>query len=129
MTEAAQLEAESKRTQQLTSRKDGKTVSAIPLLQLVKQLLRNSGSQTMARLTDLGSVHEDSNRRISPHLYLLLRFQRLLFEQLFRHDGEKSEADNDNDLAGAKSILRLASEFIFTVIKIAAVFQLIQGAL
>ena len=128
MTEAAQLEAESKRTQQLTSRKDGKTVSAIPLLQLVKQLLRNSGSQTMARLTDLGSVH-DSNRRISPHLYLLLRFQRLLFEQLFRHDGEKSEADNDNDLAGAKSILRLASEFIFTVIKIAAVSQLIQGAL
>jgi hypothetical protein len=83
MTEAAQLEAETKRTQQVASRKGGKMVSPIPLLQLVKQLLRNSGSQTLAQLNDLGSVKESGlNRRISPHLHLLLRFQRLLFEQV-----------------------------------------------
>jgi len=112
MTEAAQLEAESKRTQQVASRKGGKTMSAIPLLQLVKQLLRNSGAQTMAQLGDIGSVscqEDEGNRRISPHLHLLLRFQRLLFEQLYRHDGEKcsgAEGDSENDLAGAKSLLR-----------------------
>lgn len=107
MTEAAQLEAETKRTQQLASRKGGKSVSPIPLLQLVKQLLRNSGSQTIAMLNDLGSINENGlSRRISPHLHLLLRFQRLLFEQLFRHDDGKSESDSDTDLAGTKSLLR-----------------------
>jgi E3 ubiquitin-protein ligase HERC2 len=128
MTEAAQLEAESKRTQQVASRKGGKTMSAIPLLQLVKQLLRNSGAQTMAQLSDIGShnVSEDEpHRRISPHLHLLLRFQRLLFEQLFRHDREKSlDGDSENDLAGAKSLLRkyigLLSSHFLEVLPVAA---------
>ena len=86
-------------------------MSAIPLLQLVKQLLRNSGAQTMAQLTDITSSFSghviDQQHRISPHLHLLLRFQRLLFEQLYRHEGEKcSASDGENDLAGAKSLLR-----------------------
>jgi hypothetical protein len=72
-------------------------MSSIPLLQLVKQLLRNSGSQTVSQLNDLGSAAVDDDahaRRISPHLHLLLRFQRLLFEQVsidtfFKHKATK----------------------------------------
>jgi E3 ubiquitin-protein ligase HERC2 len=87
-------------------------MSAIPLLQLVKQLLRNSSAQTMAQLTDITSAFsgrrsDQQQQRISPHLHLLLRFQRLLFEQLYRHDGEKCPvSDGENNLAGAKSLLR-----------------------
>lgn len=88
MTEAAQLEAESKRTQEASQKFGGKPMSAIPLLQLIKQLLRNAGCQTIAQLSDLGSVEfqdlGSNQRRVLPHLHLLLRFQRLLFEQLFR---------------------------------------------
>jgi hypothetical protein len=87
------------------SRKSGKTLSAIPLLQLVKQLLRNSGAQSLAQLNDISSItRKDRNaQRISPHLSLLLKFQRLLFEKLWCRSSQdflssNSDCDPENDL-------------------------------
>ena len=75
MTEQAQLESESKRylNQGLNQHK----VSNIPLMLLVKQLLKNCGFHVTASLRN--GLFEQNNSNLN----LLLRFQRLLFVQLF----------------------------------------------
>ena len=146
MTEQAQLEAETKRAQEVTSssqhaRGSGSSAAVIPLLHLVKQLLRNVSAQTSSLLTeqslpaaaaavpevassptevDLTSDSEDSflasftaceepakQAEMLPNLNLLLRFQRLLFAQLYPPESrEEGNGDYERDLPGALSLLR-----------------------
>ena len=147
MTEQAQLEAETKRAQEVTSSSQGargsggSAAAVIPLLHLVKQLLRNVSAQTSSLLTeqslpaaaaavpevassptevDLTSDSEDSflasftaceepakQAEMLPNLNLLLRFQRLLFAQLYPPENrEEGNGDYERDLPGALSLLR-----------------------
>ena len=146
MTEQAQLEAETKRAQEVTSssqhaRGSGSSAAVIPLLHLVKQLLRNVSAHTSSLLTeqslpttaaplpefarspteiDLTSDSEDSflasfaateepearQAEMLPNLNLLLRFQRLLFAQLYPPEGREEGGDYERDLPGALSLLR-----------------------
>ena len=148
MTEQAQLEAETKRAQEVTSSSlgargsGGSAAAVIPLLHLVKQLLRNVSAQTASVLTeqslptaaaavpeaansptevDLTSDSEDSflasfaaceepakQAEMLPNLSLLLRFQRLLFAQLYPPESrdEEGNGDYERDLPGALSLLR-----------------------
>ena len=85
MTEQAQLESESKRAASATTWEDRH--SSIPLLYLVRQLLRTSTSIT---LSCLGSVGTETYHGLqirdsgpSPSLALLLKFQRLLVAELY----------------------------------------------
>ena len=109
----------------------------IPLLHLVKQLLRNISSQTSMMLTeqslptgvtaapgstspgevDLTSDSEDSflaseepttarPSEMLPNLNLLLRFQRLLFCQLYPPENREDRCDYERDLPGALSLLK-----------------------
>uniref|UniRef100_T1IYS2 HECT-type E3 ubiquitin transferase n=1 Tax=Strigamia maritima TaxID=126957 RepID=T1IYS2_STRMM len=116
MTEQALLESESKRTQEATASDDGGSTT-IPLLHLVKQLLKNSSVQTLAWLQQLSpenasnSIPQNSwsenteNFEKSASLNLLLRFQRLLIAQLFPKDLEKP-LNLTLDYSGAASVLR-----------------------
>ena len=149
MTEQAQLEAETKRAQEVTSSSQGalrgsggSSAAVIPLLHLVKQLLRNVSAHTSSLLTeqslpttaaplpefarspteiDLTSDSEDSflasfaateepearQAEMLPNLNLLLRFQRLLFAQLYPPESRKEgNGDYERDLPGALSLLR-----------------------
>ncbi len=158
MTEQAMLEAETKRAQEAAeeagtfsgggrTRSSAKKASVIPLLHLVKQLIRNISMQTGAQLSEEnlpsttccpgfalldsattaesdydavqamddssgGSCSGSSGRRpeMLPNLNLLLRFQRLLFCQLFPPPPDKCNAetvaDYERDLPGALSLLR-----------------------
>ncbi|XP_037077215.1 E3 ubiquitin-protein ligase HERC2-like [Pollicipes pollicipes] len=99
MTEQAQLEAETKRSQSASGQKP-----PIPLLHLVKQLLRNISSQTLYRLQAVSTADSalsqsaselpppppppstgGSGLQRSASLDLLTRFQRLLLKRE-RHD-------------------------------------------
>ncbi len=126
MTEQAQMEAESKRAQECSSRESGHKSSAIPLLLLVKQLLKSTVLQTSSSLRDL------TMERSSANLNLLLRFQRLLFVQLFKEvpefrwsqSGENGCSDDDDDYKEGKlSLLRkyisLLSNHIVEVLPLA----------
>ena len=77
MTEQAQMESESKRCHHLCPQQPRS--SSIPLLLLVKQILKNAGLQTTACLRN----HQMLDKDLNSNLNLLLRFQRLLFIQLF----------------------------------------------
>jgi len=60
----------------------------VPLIQLIKQLLRNATSMTMLRLQNLSTADQkpnliDFSRDSSASLNLLLKFQRLLILQVF----------------------------------------------
>ena len=83
MTEQAQMESESKRAAQATTWEDRR--SSIPLLYLVRQLLRTSTSITLSSLTAIGSEGYQGPRAgtTSPSLALLLKFQRLLVAELY----------------------------------------------
>ncbi|XP_040568701.2 LOW QUALITY PROTEIN: E3 ubiquitin-protein ligase HERC2-like [Lepeophtheirus salmonis] len=97
MSEQALFETESKKTRQINS--DGncsKNDATIPLLHLLKQLIRNVGSQTLSLLfSDIHSliqVCQSELKSLAPNLNLLLKFQRMLFRQFFKHmlkDGDK----------------------------------------
>ena len=82
MTEQAQLESESKRTAQATTWEDRHT--SIPLLYLVRQLLRTSTSITLSNLAAVGTEgYHPLSSSTSPSLALLLKFQRLLVAELY----------------------------------------------
>ena len=140
MTEQAQMESETKRAQEVTSsgrRGCRNSTAVIPLLHLVKQLLRNVSAQTSLMLTeqslptagvgevprsptevDLTSDSEDSflasiameeparPSEMLPNLSLLLKFQRLLFSQLYPPDNREESGDYERDLPGALSLLK-----------------------
>ena len=96
LTEQAQLESETKRTEKLEGglagqRGDNTRKRALPLLHLVRQLLRNECSKTLAKLAvgnDWFSL-EASGLPTSPNLNLLLKFQRLLFIHLYKLQDER----------------------------------------
>ncbi|XP_054929802.1 E3 ubiquitin-protein ligase HERC2 isoform X6 [Dermacentor andersoni] len=116
MSDQAVLESETKRSQVVSE----DASAAIPLLHLVKQLLRNTAVQTMAKLQSFfpenastGSqmagcslkLNLDQKER-SPSLDLLLRFQRLLLGQLYpREEQAGSSASLDTETCGAASLL------------------------
>lgn len=116
MSDQAVLESETKRSQVVSE----DASAAIPLLHLVKQLLRNTAIQTMAKLQSFfpenasaGSkiamcslkLNLDENER-SPSLDLLLRFQRLLLGQLYLREEQASSATSiDTETCGAASLL------------------------
>jgi E3 ubiquitin-protein ligase HERC2 len=135
MTEQAQLEAETKRAQEVACyRKGGRKSSVIPLLHLAKQLLKNVSAQTTTQLAEQtapsvglaatstesdfmsdcsdegldGDSAGDSKRttEMLPNLNLLLRFQRLLFCQLYPPEEEDEISDYERDLPGALSLLK-----------------------
>lgn len=80
MTEQAQMESESKRCYDHLRPEQQQKAASIPLLLLVKQILKNAGLQTMAFLQNRHLPEKDANSNLN----LLLRFQRLLFIQLFK---------------------------------------------
>ncbi len=143
MSELAQLEAETKRTQEHLEEEERRAAleggevsscaeknAAIPLLHLVKQLLRNVTSNSLLRLEELSNgsawmegfdVEETEQAgegcNLHPNLNLLLKFQRLLFLQLYPpppppNDHGESEAtvkernlEYEQALPGALSLL------------------------
>ena len=62
----------------------------------------DSDTETMVD-TDLDSAERDLPM---PNLNLLLRFQRLLFAQLYPPEGREEGGDYERDLPGALSLLR-----------------------
>ena len=100
MTEQAQLESESKRAAEVTGRGWEERTTAIPLLYLVRQLLRNSSHHTLANINCVarediqGSLPGSGGSQAS--LNLLLKFQRLLIAELY--SGNCSEYGGDCEL-------------------------------
>ncbi|XP_077559435.1 E3 ubiquitin-protein ligase HERC2 isoform X3 [Haemaphysalis longicornis] len=118
MSDQAVLESETKRSQVVSE----DASAAIPLLHLVKQLLRNTAVQTMAKLQSFFPENASATSQLavcslklspeqkerSPSLDLLLRFQRLLFGQLYPRVDEPIEgpsANIDTEICGAASLL------------------------
>lgn len=92
LTEQAQLESETKRTENLeglAGQRDNTRQRALPLLHLVRQLLRNECSQTLARLAAGDDWFSLEAGPASPNLSLLLKFQRLLFIHLYKLQDER----------------------------------------
>ncbi|QQP57480.1 Uncharacterized protein FKW44_002489, partial [Caligus rogercresseyi] len=108
MTEQALFETESKKTRQMNF--DGGSSgndAAIPLLHLLKQLIRNVGTQTLSLIASpihvLIEACQSKPKTLTPNLNLLLKFQRLLFTQFFRHN----QKDGDRDiLLGINGVLK-----------------------
>ncbi|KAK7864133.1 hypothetical protein R5R35_007650 [Gryllus longicercus] len=115
-------QAESKRAKDASlHEKNGQGSSAVPLLHLVKLLLRNAAAVTQAQLTTLqsgsgssggpvGSRREGRERtERSPSLSLLLRFQRLLVAHLYTRAQEakqpQQQPQQDLEVAGAEALL------------------------
>ena len=79
-----------------------KNTSTIPLLQLIKQLLKNGCSSTLTKLQSLtgngselpglNSMFNKEKSERSPSLNLLLRFQRLLICQIYPQSLEERSA-------------------------------------
>ncbi|XP_042145750.1 E3 ubiquitin-protein ligase HERC2 isoform X2 [Ixodes scapularis] len=115
MSDQALLESETKRTQVLSE----DASSTIPLLHLVKQLLRNTAVQTMGKLQSFFPENTTTtpqsscfslklnadHKEMSASLDLLLRFQRLLLGKLYPRE-ELAEPANDAEGYGAASLLR-----------------------
>ena len=83
----AQLESETKRTSERMDKDNTTGRRSVPLLHLVRQLLRNEASQTLSRLGE-GAGGHPTPRGVSPNLRLLLKFQRLLFINLYKLQDE-----------------------------------------
>ncbi|XP_068082847.1 E3 ubiquitin-protein ligase HERC2 [Anabrus simplex] len=111
MSEQALLETESKRAKDAALHE--KHNSTVPLLHLVKLLLRNGSSLTQARLQAIhsgtASIRRENREKQerSPSLSLLLRFQRLLIAQIYSHSREAKSwnSQQDQDVLGAESLL------------------------
>lgn len=76
------------------------TDTTVPLLHLVKQLLRNGSLLTQTRLKNFSASHKTLTHKsdISPSLSLLIRFQRLLISKIYSKDQEF--------MMGAESLLK-----------------------
>ncbi|XP_049844846.1 E3 ubiquitin-protein ligase HERC2 [Schistocerca gregaria] len=86
--------------------------SAVPLLHLIKLLLRNGSSATQLKLNSLNTFTSSSRSESrekherSPSLNLLLRFQRLLISHIYcSSQGKSLNDDPDTDVLGAESLL------------------------
>ena len=90
MTEQAQMESESKRCtyMQDQDKQDKSKTNSIPLLLLVKQILKNASAMTSTCIQERILEKPDN-----ANLNLLLRFQRLLFIQLFQEVLFKTDND------------------------------------
>ena len=121
ITERAQLEIEAKRVRQVQVESDpsggpSSNTKSIPLLHLVKQLLKNVYVQSESHLDDLTSrngklpsaIRKAKQQQLPPNLDLILKFQRLLFFHVFRlvSPAELDVTDSSRDLPGALSVLR-----------------------
>ena len=113
MTEQAQLESETKRAAEASTWEDRS--STIPLLYLVKQLMKNSSAQALSKLQALNmdlissSISEDildsQKTESSPSLKLLIKFQRLLVAELYS-SGPDNSGDGEQELDGVLALLR-----------------------
>ncbi|XP_023713900.1 E3 ubiquitin-protein ligase HERC2 [Cryptotermes secundus] len=110
MSDQALLETESKRAKDASLRE--KHNSTVPLLHLVKLLLRNGSALTQARLQavqNCGAMHHEGREKHerSASLNLLLRFQRLLIAQIYCHSHKMKSwnSQQDQDVLGAESLL------------------------
>nr|CAD7453258.1 unnamed protein product [Timema tahoe] len=88
LSDQALLETESKRAKDASLNK--KHNSSVPLLHLVKLLLRNGALLTQSRLQAVhggGALTQETREKAerSPSLNLLLKFQRLLIAQIYSH--------------------------------------------
>ena len=117
LTEQAQLESESKRTLKAVPNAVQKGPhSSIPLLHLVKQLLRNECATTLANLDCVTAANEGfisgllDPKPLPPNLKLLMKFQRLLFTQLYVLNRRNQESNVD--FAGVVSILKKYLNFL-----------------
>ncbi|KAF5270348.1 hypothetical protein FQR65_LT05536 [Abscondita terminalis] len=74
--------------------------TTIPLLHLVKQLLKNISTLTQTRLQEFNASGKSLTQKstLTPSLNLLLRFQRLLIAKMF--------AKNDKSMQAAESLLK-----------------------
>ncbi|KAK7486952.1 hypothetical protein BaRGS_00021768, partial [Batillaria attramentaria] len=104
----------------------GEMQAAIPLLQLIQQLFRNSTTYSLAQLQEIardsgGKSPEGDPLEMSPSLHLLLQFQRLLVARIFSKDHgtivKSTEGKEEEDftkltseigleMQGAASVLR-----------------------
>ncbi|XP_015510519.2 E3 ubiquitin-protein ligase HERC2 [Neodiprion lecontei] len=98
---------ESKQAKEFNSEKHNVT---IPLLQLVKQLIRNGSCISQSKFQTLQQSSRNQNAPKldnSPSINLLLRFQRLLIAQLYQCIHENSsENPQDQEMLGAESLLK-----------------------
>ena len=102
MTEQAVLESETKRAAELSS-SDEEKVTAIPLLYLIRQLLRNASHSTIRQLSSIAAedvseltfANPGTRTENSPSLQLLLKFQRLLVTELFIAGGGANEVSGE----------------------------------
>nr|CAD7421434.1 unnamed protein product [Timema poppensis] len=88
LSDQALFETESKRAKDASLNK--KHNSSVPLLHLVKLLLRNGALLTQSRLQAVhggGALTQETREKAerSPSLNLLLKFQRLLIAQIYSH--------------------------------------------
>ncbi|XP_039287848.1 E3 ubiquitin-protein ligase HERC2 [Nilaparvata lugens] len=81
-----------------------KSMSTVPLLHLVKQLLRNCLSQSQTKLAAMKPPYPRIQQDRSPSLNLLLRFQRLLIAQIYPHSQDQ-KAFIEQGSIGAESVL------------------------
>ena len=123
----AQLERESKRTLEaidasMLRSKAGENGSSIPLLHLIKQLMRNAGSESLLKLNHIATStannvelndylsNEGSNvNQNEVQTKLLLKFQRLLFSYMYHFSKtspicEETES-YEGDLPGVLALL------------------------
>ena len=115
MTEQAQLESESKRAAEVSGSWEERT-TAIPLLYLVRQLLRNSSHHSLANINcvakesirDLPGVASQGSLERSPSLNLLLKFQRLLIAELYSGNSDNNSGDSELEqrMQGILALLR-----------------------
>ncbi|RZF37934.1 hypothetical protein LSTR_LSTR005434, partial [Laodelphax striatellus] len=81
-----------------------KSMSTVPLLHLVKQLLRNCLSQSQTKLAAMKPPDPRMQQDRSPSLNLLLRFQRLLIAQIYPHSQDQT-AFIEQGSVGAECVL------------------------
>jgi E3 ubiquitin-protein ligase HERC2 len=130
LTEQAQLEAETKRAAAVSACWEDDRAASIPLLYLVRQLMKNSAAQSLARLNALLFSAEISASSLnaaslllstsnnaaaaeSPSLRLLVKFQRLLMAELYAASSGEEE-EEEGHLSGLLSLLRKYLQYLCT---------------
>ena len=127
LTEQAQLESETKRAAAVSTCWEDDRAANIPLLYLVRQLMKNSAAQSLACLNALllsPSSTESTTTTFnaaavllsanggtaatadSPSLSLLVKFQRLLMAELYMAGGGGGQEEEEGELVGLLSLLR-----------------------
>lgn len=111
----------------------------LPLLHLIKQLLRNNSALTQARLSQLlvaapayykttdDALYSKTPEQLSPSLDLLHRFQRLLLAHI--HQSSTTNGGND-DCSGAESLLGkyVQSVVTFSIATLSKAHEVVSNA-